>query len=68
MSIERESVHRAFRKQKERTFEAIIAEITQVIEMCIKAKMLLAGQMLMCAGTYIMTNFERLRGVGRGLS
>ena len=45
--MKRESVEKAAQERKEQTFAAIIAEMTQAIGTCIKARMFLAGNMLM---------------------
>ncbi len=59
--MKRELVEKVAQERKEQTFAAIIAEITLAIDMCIKAKMFLPGQMLMYAGIDIMANFDRPR-------
>jgi hypothetical protein len=64
--MEREAVEKTVQERREETFEAIIAEITHAITMCIEAKMFLAGQMLMYAGIDIMGNFDRERGKAEG--
>lgn len=60
--MKRESVEKTVQDRKEQTFAAIIAEMVQAINMCIKARLFLAGQMLMCAGVDIMANFDRAKG------
>jgi hypothetical protein len=59
MMMERESVEKIVQAKKDQAFAATIVEITQAIDMCIEAKMFLAGQMLMYAGIDIMANFDR---------
>jgi hypothetical protein len=60
--MDRDSVERAVQDKKERAFAAIIAELVQAINMCIKARLFLAGQMLMYAGIDVMANFDREDG------
>lgn len=57
--MDRESVDRAAQERREQALAAIIAEITQAIDSCVKARQFLAGQMLMYAGIDIMANFDR---------
>jgi hypothetical protein len=41
--LNRESVEKAAQEQKEQALAAIIAEVTRAIDVCIKARMFLAG-------------------------
>jgi hypothetical protein len=59
--MKREAVEWAVKGKKEQAFAAIIAELVYAIDMCVKARMFLAGQMLMYAGIDIMANFDRAK-------
>jgi hypothetical protein len=59
--MKRDLVEKTVQEKKEQAFAAIIAELVQAIDMCIKARLFLAGQMLMYAGIDIMANFDRAK-------
>jgi len=66
ITMKRDAVEKIVQDKKERAFAAIIAELVHAIDMCIKARLFLAGQMLMYAGVDIMANFDRAKSKVEG--